>query len=42
MEGFVEIRDVFIDPIDGQGILDQIIRSNAKKIYLSGQEIGRD
>ena len=38
MKGFIKIRDMFIDPIDGQGILDQVVRSDAEKIHLSGQD----
>ena len=35
MEGFIEIGDMLIDPIDGQGILDQVVRSDAEEIHLS-------
>ena len=39
MEGFVEVGDVFVDPVDGEGILDQVIRADAEEIDLFGENV---
>ncbi len=40
VERLVEIGDVFVDPVYGQGVLDQVVRADAEEIDLLGEEVG--
>ena len=42
VQGVVQVVDIFVAAVDGQGILDQIIGADAEKIHVLGQDVGND
>ena len=42
MEGGIEVRDLLIHPVNGQGILDEIVGADTDEIHFFGEKIGHD
>ncbi len=40
MKGLVHISHMLVDPVNGKGILNKIIGSNAEEIHMLGQDLG--
>ena len=42
VRGLVEVGDVLVEAIDGDGILDEVVGADAEEIDLAGEDVGGD
>ena len=40
VQRIVEVVDLVIDPVDGQGVLDQIVGADRQEIQVAGEQVG--
>ncbi len=42
MQRIVEVIDLIVNPVDGNGVLDQIIGADGKEIQMANKDVGAD
>lgn len=42
VERLVEVGDVLVDPVDRQGVLDQVVRADAEEVGFPREQVGHD